>query len=448
MLNGLRAERLAIIRRRGWVVVATAVVVSAAAYVYAHHKPPAYVSSAYVVVNSGASDTGPGSANEASSLATTYAGLIPKDSSVIAYVSGLLGQKPSSVRSAISVYTSNATAILQVRYTAPNRALAVSGAKAVAEAVVGLDPVTQAIPPGSVLLVSLPSSASLASTARSTALPIGAPLGVLLGVVLMVAWERFDPRLDRAKDLARLLGVAVTDERHLTPERVRALRRRWLDLVHEQNSPPGPVAARRAEQPHVVNVALVSVSGRSPGMTTELAQRLTVLSSEASSEEPPTPAARHQPTSVRLHAFGDPRAPEGGSLTALRPDFVVVVVRPHERVHAVVDVVESLDAFGLKAGWGLVARRPRRAPKRRAGEPAAPGPGSAGGAPEASGIPVEEPSGAGGNGHAAPVPPSRVPAASRALSAYSLDAGWDPTLGAPALEGGAVPSGKRPTGPE
>ncbi|MHB1535784.1 MAG: YveK family protein, partial [Acidimicrobiales bacterium] len=358
----MNSNRFAILRRRGWVVVVTAVVVTGAAYFYSQRTPMAYLASAYVVVSSGAGSSGPGSANEASTLATTYAGLIPKDSAIIGSVSGQLHQRPVTVRKAISVFTSNSTAILRINYSGSSPRLAIAGAKAVALAIAGPKPATNTIPAGAVLLASLPTSAAPASSTRSLAVPIGLLAGLMLGMVLLIAWERFDPRIDDAKDLAELLPVPVTTEAELTVERVRALRLRWARLVAAM---PGTTSSSVFSNGHdhpggapaLATIGLVVPTDRLSSVEEGLVRQLSAPVSGRGG-----PSVEHP--MVRIVPFGARSTPDGGRLASVGIDLVVLVVRQTERARDVMEAAKSLEDFGLSPRWAILTE-PRTHRQRR-----------------------------------------------------------------------------------
>jgi capsular polysaccharide biosynthesis protein len=381
------------------VVIVTLLVTVGAAYLYAHHKPPSYTASAYVLVSSGASTAGPGSANEASSLATTYSGLIPKDSAIIAAVSTTLGASPSDVRAAIKVYTTNSTALLEIRYTASSKREAIAGATAVASDIVGPNPSSQAIPAGAILPVSVPRSASESSTTRNIAVPIGAILGLLLGGIVLMAWERFDPRVDTIDDLANLLDTPVTADDFLSADRIYAIRHRWRELALPEWGPSGGPPTR------AVKVALVGVGRSGADLAGALAE--TIQAGRG-------PVGGADPAELALRAFGDPRYEENGRLMGSDPDLVVLVVRYGEHGNEAIKATQVLKAFGLKPGWGLLVQTKRRSPSRRPGpRPESPTETGSGDPPPPRKAPVVQPSRSGrpapasgpvkaSNGNAAP----------------------------------------------
>jgi capsular polysaccharide biosynthesis protein len=356
-MSKVGSNRFGVLRRRGWVVIVTLLVTVGAAYLYAHHKPPSYTASAYVLVSSGASPVGPGSANEASSLATTYSGLIPKDSAIIAAVSTQLGASPADVRAAIKVYTTNSTALLEIRYTAGSKREAIAGATAVATDIVGSNPSSQAIPAGAILPVSVPRSASESSTTRNIAVPIGAILGLLLGAIVLMAWERFDPRVDTIDDLADLLDTPVTGDDFLTADRIYAVRHRWRELALPEWGPSGGPPTR------AVKVALVGVGRSSADVADSLVEAI---------QAGRGPVGGADPAELALRSFGDPRYEESGRLMGSDPDLVVLVVRYGEHGNDVIKATQVLKAFGLKPAWGIIAAKRRSPSRQRIPQPEAP----------------------------------------------------------------------------
>jgi capsular polysaccharide biosynthesis protein len=192
--------------RRGWLVALALVAGSAGGWYAGKHAATSYGAQATVVVRSGSSSSGPGGANDALALATTYAALIPKDQAVLRVVGRALGVAPSTVAKALNASIENGTSILVIDYTGSNAATAINGASAAAEAVASTSPVSLAIGPGSVAVVSLPSSAHLQGTLHKYGIVIGGFLGAAVGLVLVFAAERADPRVDDASALAVACG--------------------------------------------------------------------------------------------------------------------------------------------------------------------------------------------------------------------------------------------------
>jgi capsular polysaccharide biosynthesis protein len=192
--------------RRGWLVALALVAGSAGGWYAGKHAATSYGAQATVVVRSGSSSSGPGGANDALALATTYAALIPKDQAILRVVGHALGVDPSTVAKALNATIENGTSILVIDYTGSSAATAIKGASAAAEAVASTRPVSLAIGPGSVAVVSLPNSAHLQGSLHKFGIVIGGFLGAVVGLMLVFAAERADPRVDDATALAAACG--------------------------------------------------------------------------------------------------------------------------------------------------------------------------------------------------------------------------------------------------
>ncbi len=178
------------------------------------HATTSYVAQATVVVRSGSGVNGPGSANDAMALATTYAALIPKDQSILSVAARTLRTSPAAIGHGLSVSVENGTSIVVIDYSAPTARQALAGVRAVAGAVASTRPVSSAIGPGSVAVVNEPSSAHRQGTIHRYGAVLGGLVGLLVGVVLAVAAERADPRIDDPATLAGATGcraAAVPD---------------------------------------------------------------------------------------------------------------------------------------------------------------------------------------------------------------------------------------------
>ena len=70
-----------------------------------------------------------------------------------------------------------------------------------------------------------------------TSIPIGVILGLVLGLVLVVAWERSDPRIDGAGELANAAGAPATALGDVAPGNIDALLERWRRLAGDGAGP-------------------------------------------------------------------------------------------------------------------------------------------------------------------------------------------------------------------
>ncbi len=194
-------RRWAWARRRGWMVVLGLVAGAAGGYVAGAHHTTSYSATATMVVQSGASVAGPGSANDAQTLAVTYAALLPRDQAIIERVASDLRVPAATVSRSVGVEAEAGTALLQIKYTAPTAIRAVAGADAVARAVSSLEPTGRAIAGGSVAVVSVAGTASPSDPLYRYALPLGALLGLLVGAGMVLVAERVDRRVDDPETL-------------------------------------------------------------------------------------------------------------------------------------------------------------------------------------------------------------------------------------------------------
>jgi len=174
------------------------------------HHVTTYSATATLVVQSGASVSGPGSANDAETLAITYAALLPKDQAILARVAQDLGIPIAEVSRNLGVEAESGTALLQVRYTAATAAGAVTGANAVTRAVSSLEPTGRAIAGGSVAVVSTASSARPSNRLLQDAGLVGALLGLVVGVGTALVAERVDRRVDDVDTLEEATGGQAT----------------------------------------------------------------------------------------------------------------------------------------------------------------------------------------------------------------------------------------------
>jgi capsular polysaccharide biosynthesis protein len=192
--------------RRAWLLALALVAGSAGGWFAGVHAATSYGAQAVVVVQSGAGRTGPGSANDALALATTYAALIPKDQTILSDAGGVLDMSNAAVSSSLSVTVEEGTSLLQINFTAPSAARAIAGARAVASAVSSSRSLSAAIAAGSIAVVSAPSSAHLQGTLHKYGVVLGGFLGLVVGLILVLAAERADPRIDDASAMATASG--------------------------------------------------------------------------------------------------------------------------------------------------------------------------------------------------------------------------------------------------
>ena len=95
------------------------------------HHATSYTASATLEVRSGASSTTLDDANNAETLAVTYAAALPNDQALLSRVANQLGVSTSEVSSSISAAEEAGTSLMDVTYTAPTAAQALAGVTAV-----------------------------------------------------------------------------------------------------------------------------------------------------------------------------------------------------------------------------------------------------------------------------------------------------------------------------
>lgn len=192
--------------RRGWLLALALIAGSAGGWFAGVHAGTTYSAQATLVVQSGAGKTGPGSANDALALATTYSALIPKDQSILSAAASSLNTSSSAVEHNLSVTVENGTSLLLLDFSAPTAARAVAGADAIARAVASNTPLSAAIAAGSVAIVNVPNTAHRQGTLHKYGIALGAFLGLVVGLILVLAAERADPRIDDAVAMATASG--------------------------------------------------------------------------------------------------------------------------------------------------------------------------------------------------------------------------------------------------
>jgi capsular polysaccharide biosynthesis protein len=244
--------------RRGWVVPLAAAVAAAVAVGANQAFPRPYAASSSVVVPS-FDPTAPRSAtryaDQADKLAVTYAALVPLDPRVRRAVADAAHVDPDEAASRITVSNPPETAVLTLSFEAPHPRDAIAGAAALRRAVLSGD--SRAVPKGS--LIGL-RDVALAShpRRRSTMVAIGIVLGTLLGLVLMLAWDRFDARIDDVETLREIGERPATAFSSITLTSTPILLERWRQLAQQRRP----------------RIALVAVSRTGGWMATQLATQI------------------------------------------------------------------------------------------------------------------------------------------------------------------------------
>jgi capsular polysaccharide biosynthesis protein len=318
----------------------------------------AYVARARAAVPPSPPAEGPGDADAAIKLATTYAGLLPEDTQTIHYVARHTGLSEQDVRSGLTVTNDPNSAVLRVRFRAKSGRDAVNGLREFAAAVSGGGPVSTAVTPRSLNTVRLPDSGSAASAGSTKkTLAIGLVLGLALGIVLLVAWERADPRLDTHRRLSDGLGAPATAFDGMSSGSLAALLDRWSGLGRNSDS----------------RVALLAAAPQAEPLMSGVVERLI----EAAQEDGRTVqdgrgASGFGPVTVNdnltLVAGGTPGTDAAGERLAAGADMTVLVVPRGAHAGRVSRSVAVLEQFGVSPGWALLVR-PLRAWKRRGEKP-------------------------------------------------------------------------------
>jgi hypothetical protein len=337
------------------VLVVTTVLTGLSAFAVSDSRPVTHTAEATLIVQSGATRNDPGNANEAATLAVTYARLIPHDTRVIRYLAGLLGQPTDQVQKRITALTDPETSLLRVRYTDTDPRHAVLGTQELAYAVAGVRRVTPAIAPGSVVLVAYPTVAAPSSAAPRAAAPVGAVLGLALGAALVVAWERADARVDDRHVLRELTGCPVS----LVDGRLRgvvvALLRHWQAAA--------PADGRG------IRIALLPTVPGLEGLLWELARHFaeTAISlGQPLGVEVGVPHDRwSEGPAVTLVLGGVPGDLDAGEAVALACDLTVLVVPAGARQRELRAALDALEHHGIWPGWTVLV--PQRGGTLRAG---------------------------------------------------------------------------------
>jgi capsular polysaccharide biosynthesis protein len=197
------------LRRRAWLLVVALLAGSAGGYYYGSHTHTSYAAQATLAVPAGATAISPGSANEAQSLAITYAAVLPNDAELLSPAARSLGVSLDSLKHHLAVSVQTGTSVLVVRYTAPTSSQAIRGVNAVATAIVSQKNRSTVVPLNTVEAVQLATSAGATGVFAKHGLEIGLLLGLLIGLIMVLIAERVDPRADKSSDVAEVFGHQV-----------------------------------------------------------------------------------------------------------------------------------------------------------------------------------------------------------------------------------------------
>ena len=290
--------------------------------------------------------------DQANVLATTYAVLIPKDTAIVRSVAAALGTGVSDVEHRLSVLNTSGTALLTIDYQGTSAANSIAGATAALTAIAGAHPVSPNIIPGSVGGVQAPTVATSSKSVK-VLVATGVILGIALGLLLMIAWERFDPRIDRPEDLSQEVGSPTSPVSAISESGANALIARWQALAER-----GPS-----------RIALVPVT---PDVKADLPKvrlmfsQVQAMNGNGNGAEEPwwTRTRAHiadsedltQPVRIGTPAVISCEVPSA-DLTALRSimdcDLVVLVARKGTPRAALRELLDSLTEFGVSPKWAI-----------------------------------------------------------------------------------------------
>ncbi|MDX6415847.1 MAG: hypothetical protein QOG28_467 [Trebonia sp.] len=339
------------LRRRGWVLLVAIVVATGCAYVVASRSGETYSAESTAVV--AASPNSLLTPDQANTLASTYAVLIPKDTAVLRRMATELGTSVSDVQARISVFNTTGTALIAIDYRGTNGANSVAGATAALSAIAGKHPVSRNIIPGSVGAVQAPTTAS-ASRSVVTLVTLGAIIGVALGLLLMIMWERVDPRIDRPEDLSQEVGSPTSPVSAISGSGVNALFTRWTALAEHGPSRIAlvPVTADvRADLPKVArkfgqvrrSVSQVDGNHAVPALLIQTRDHV-------AGREDFTQPLNGSPAVIICEVPSD-------DLTALQSimgcDLVVLVARQGTPRAVLRTLLDSLTEFGVSPQWAI-----------------------------------------------------------------------------------------------
>ena len=306
--------------RRGWVLVIVTLLVTLTAVGVSGLKGTTYSSDAILLVNPGATNTSPGSSQEAQALAATYAGLIPTDYAVLRAVSQATGLTQAQVKSGTTVTVVNGTSLLNLRFSSPRATTAVVGVTAMSEAISGAHPATVAIPAGTMAVVHGASTPVGHSKKLIEVVILGILIGLLLGAVIVIVWERADARFDRPGQVTGQLGIPTRSLGHLNTDSAMAMTDRWRSLA-------------------IIDEPTIALLSGVTGMQATTA----VVGRELASLAP----------SVHLRAGGAP-GDENGDRVAQFANLTVLVIPREARVRAVLRSVDFLSQIGVRPAWALM----------------------------------------------------------------------------------------------
>jgi capsular polysaccharide biosynthesis protein len=336
---------LSALRRRGWVLLAAIIITTLGAYAVASTRGETYTAQSTAVVT--ASPHSLLTPDQANTLATTYAVLIPQDAAILRSVATTLGTSAPDVQHSLSVFNPTGTALLTIDYRGTSAANSIAGAAAILTAIAGSDPVSSNVIPGSVGAVEAPSQAS-ASRGVTVLVTLGAIIGVALGLLLLVVWERADPRIDRSEDLSQEVGSPASSASAISRSGANALIARWKDLADRQPSRIALVPVTADVQAYLPKVALAFSQAQRNGAVAP--QRAHAPAHVVDDDELRLPLGNGSPTVIACEV-------PSADLTALQRimdcDLAVLVARRGTPRAELRELLESLTEFGVSPMWAI-----------------------------------------------------------------------------------------------
>ena len=300
----------------------------------AQQGPGGFTATVVMLTSSGGGRLGPGYGDQAVKLGPSYASSIADDAQVLRFVAKRLNTSVDEVDDHTTVKNDKDTSVLRMQYRAVDDDEAEKGAWAMADAVTGPAPVTNAVEAGTIALVRK-GKAESPSAAPGVTLPVGALLGLCLGIVLMLALERADPRVDDPEQLEEEFRCPSILIDEVVPSMAAALLERWSVLTG-RDSP---------------TVALIPASPDLEAATAGLASKLVSQAGEVG--EGPNAMT----VGIRLVIGRYPGADLSGASLAASSDGVVLVTTEGAGLDSVRATRQALERFEAPPQWTVLLTR-------------------------------------------------------------------------------------------
>jgi hypothetical protein len=384
--------------RRWWIIPLAILATAAVGYGAASLQERTFTATSNVIVLSEPKGEGPGRAWDAGRLALTLATALPDDDRVLGRVAAAIDRPLDEVEDRLTAVNPSDTAVVRLRYRDEDRGVAVRGSRRAALSVVGPNPATRAVTPGSLELLQLARLPDDSGDSTAIITVFAAALGLGLGLILALALERADPRVDDETDCMALTGVPATALDDLRPPAAVAMLERWLGFFKRSSARIAilPVTRREAALAPEVARWLVEThrrageqvftngDGRRPapdGPTASAAPRVPATPRPTifrrSRPVPPeaTPVISHgdKADRVELVPGGLPGSESAGEVEALHSDVVVLLIGRGTRSRDVARAVETFAQYGHRPDWILFVGSRRRLRKRIETSELAPG---------------------------------------------------------------------------